>query len=425
MNRRHRAAQSPVKWVLWLGILLLIVAGLAAGAWRWLRPGVTVTEAVEGPVVQAFYSTGTIQPQREYPIKANLEGILTEVYVDKGDAVSKGQALAVVSDPARQFLLDKARAELSEKLKLADEKTSPVLLEFDARLRAANDLLDIARREQKRITDIIQTGGATQTDLDRAIDRFKQLWSEAESLKAQKAARQIELQREVEVAQSAVNIAQWNFEQQTLKSPIEGVVLDRPASRGTRLAINDHVMNIADVRPQNLVMRAAVDEEDIAGVSVGQVVKMTLYAFADRTFSGKVSRIYDQADESRRTFEVDVKLDGAADQQRLSPGMTGELAFVLAQKDRAVVIPSQAVQAGGTVWVVRGGRLARLTPEIGIRSVERAEVIEGINPGERVVIDPANDLREGQLVSTTYLAPAAAAGLNKKEIEEQPFKAFD
>jgi multidrug efflux pump subunit AcrA (membrane-fusion protein) len=53
-------------------------------ALRFLRPLVTVTEPVEGPVVQAFYSTGTVSPEREFPIKANIAGVITEMRVDKG-----------------------------------------------------------------------------------------------------------------------------------------------------------------------------------------------------------------------------------------------------------------------------------------------------------------------------------------------------
>ena len=86
----------------WISLSAGTLATLAAGAWLVLRitsPLVTVTDAVEGPVVQAFYSTGTIQPVREFPIKSNTAGILTEVKVDKGDRVSKGQSLAIVSDP--------------------------------------------------------------------------------------------------------------------------------------------------------------------------------------------------------------------------------------------------------------------------------------------------------------------------------------
>src|SRR3954469_4910716 len=93
--RRRRRAQSSVRWVLTASVVIAALIVAAVLALRYLRPVVVVTEAVEGPVVQAFYSTGTIQPVREFPIKSNTAGILTDVKVDKGDHVTKGQPLAV------------------------------------------------------------------------------------------------------------------------------------------------------------------------------------------------------------------------------------------------------------------------------------------------------------------------------------------
>lgn len=417
-----RRAQSTVRWVLIVACIAAGVAGAGWVAWNFLRPELTVTEAVEGPVVQAFYSTGTVEPEREYPVRSNIAGILTEVRVDKGSRVNQGDVLAVVSDPEVIYQRDRARAELQEAMKLADEATSPVLSEYDSSLQATLELLEIARREQDRVQELVGRSAASQIDLDRALDRVKQLWKEAEALKAQKAARRIGLEKEVEVARANLAAAEWNLQQQTLESPIAGVVLDRPTSLGTRVAVNDQIMRIANVEPRNLVMRAAVDEEDVANVDVDQPVRMTLYAFPGQVFSGVVSRIYDQADEARRTFEVDVRLDQPI--EKLSPGMTGELAFILAERERATVIPSQALQ-DGTVWVVQDGQLARTTPQIGIRSVERVEVIDGLPPGARVVIEPVGDMKEGQPVRTEYIDPVTAAGLNKPAVEEQPFKAFD
>src|SRR3954470_11296000 len=85
----HGRAQSSAKWVLGAALLIAAVVGGALAYIRLTSAAVVVTEAVEGPVVQAFYSTGTIQPDREFPIKANVAGILTSVLVDKGDRVKK------------------------------------------------------------------------------------------------------------------------------------------------------------------------------------------------------------------------------------------------------------------------------------------------------------------------------------------------
>ncbi|MDQ3440286.1 MAG: efflux RND transporter periplasmic adaptor subunit, partial [Planctomycetota bacterium] len=339
---KQRRAQSTARWIVIVATVTVCLAAAAYVALRFVRPVVTVSEAVEAPVVQAFYSTGTVQPQREYPIKSNVAGIITDVRVDKGDRVKKGDPLAIVADPERRFVADKTRAELLERQKRAEPKTSPVLKEFEARISAAQDILEIAKREEKRVSELVARNAASQRDLDQALDRMNVAWADLESWRAQSAAKQLELDRELQVAQAAVATAEWNLEQQTLKAPIDGVVLDRPIALGTRLAINDQVMRIADVAPANLVMRAAVDEEDVTKVRLDQDVRMTLYAFAGKILRGTVTRIYDQADEARRTFEVDVRLAEPSD--RLAPGMAGELAFIMDAKEKAIAVPAQAVQ---------------------------------------------------------------------------------
>ena len=86
-------------------------------------------------------------------------------------------------------------------------------------------------------------------------------------------------------------------------------------------------------------------------------------------------RFDDQADADRRTFEVDVKLSEI--EPHLQPGMTGELAFVVESRERAVVVPSQAVQSGA-VYVLEQGRLKRRPVKVGIKSVERTEILDGL-----------------------------------------------
>ncbi|MEO6434749.1 MAG: efflux RND transporter periplasmic adaptor subunit [Tepidisphaeraceae bacterium] len=420
--KRTRRAQSMAKWIFvaTIGGVALAIAGVVI--FQLSSPKVVVSEAVEGPVVQAFYSTGTIQPQREFPIKSNTAGIITEVKVDKGDTIKAGDLLAVVSNPELLYATQKAKAELEEKQKRAEAKTSPVIQEFDARITTNQALLDIAQREEQRIRTLLERNAASPTDLDTALDRLKTVWANLESFKAQRATRLLEMERELAVARSALDTANWNLEQQHLKAPIGGVVLDRPLTVGTRVAINDRVMTTADVTPARLVMRAAVDEEDVTKVRVEQTVRMTLYAYEDRTFEGKVLRIYPQADEARRTFEVDVQIVNPDD--RFSSGMTGELAFIMASRDKALVIPSQAVQKGA-VYTVENRRLKKLDVELGLRGIERTEVRNGLKPGVRIVISTIGDLEAGHRVRTNYTDPNTAAGYNKPKQVKDSFKGFN
>src|SRR4051812_7575896 len=178
MNRRR--AQSSARWILGAAGAIAAVVAVAVLALRLTAPIVTVTDAVEGPVVQAFYSTGTIQPEREYPIRSAAAGTITEVRVDKGSVVKKGELLAVVTDPALKFQVDKAQAELNEKRARLDPRTSPVLQEFDAKITAYGDMVDIAKREVTRAQGLVEHNAGAQGDLDIALDRLKKNWSDLE-----------------------------------------------------------------------------------------------------------------------------------------------------------------------------------------------------------------------------------------------------
>lgn len=407
--------------VVMIASAVVAVVGIAMGAWWFNRPAVSITRVIEGPVIEAFYATGTVRPRLEYPISSSVAGIVQKVLVEQGQAVKKGQELAFVSDPMLQLNADKARADLQTRREFADPAKSPVLRQFDRQIIAIQQMLDVAHQQEQRFATLAERNAASANDRDQAIEHEKKIWADLESLKAQRDARLRELQQDVEVAESADRAAREMLGRQTLRSPVDGVVLDQPIAQGTRVEINGHVMQIADCRMDNLIMRAAVDEENVAGVRGEQQVKMTLYSFPGRVFDGAVEQKYPKADPNRRTFDVDVKF--VTPEPRLQPGMTGELAFIQQTRDRALIVPSQAVQ-NGAIWTLRHGKLANSGATIGIRSIERTEITAGLNPGEPVVISPIGGLAEGQAVRVgTEVDPRLAADLNKPK-ESQVFKGF-
>jgi hypothetical protein len=308
-----------------------------------------------------------------------------------------------------------AKADLELKQQLADAEKSPILAEFEAKARAAREQFDVALREYKRQVELREKDSTPLATFDKAGEQLEMMRALVDTTAANKRTKQLELDRDAKVALAAHEIAQWNVDQQTILSPIEGRVLDRPVSVGTRVPVNGHLMQVANVAPERLIMRASVDEEDKTRVEIGQIVKVTLYAYEGQVFNAVVKQIYPQADPDRRTFEVDMAIEPP--DAKFSAGMTGELAFIVDQKPSALVVPSQSVQAG-KVWVVREGRVEPVDVQVGLQSIERAEILTGLAVGDRIVISSAIDLTAGQRVRTKYLDPATAAGLNKPEQEQ-------
>ena len=424
---RYRRGKTLIRGLIGLVVLLALVG---AGYWLYSRvlvPTAQVTTVVVAPVVQAFYATGTLQPVREHPIRSNVEGPLTQMMVDKGDTVKAGQKVGFVFVEEANLRHRQALADLELAQKRADADNSPIFREFDKRITATQEQLDIAKRDYERVKALRDSRDASESDFDRAAERVQVFWKELESLHAQKAARQLELERDLAVAKAALDIAQWKLDEQNIISPVEGVVLNRPTPLGTRVRLNDDLMIVADVRPQSLRMRAQIDEEDKTRTFLNQPVRSTLYAYPGRIFNGRVIQIYPQADADRRTFEIDLQLEPV--DERFAAGMTGELAFIVDEKAVALVVPSQAVrmnqQGQPEVWVIDDhGRIARQTVQLGLRSVERSEVASGLREGQTVVINPLDPGRIGRRVRLENVAPDVAAGLNTKP-EEKPSGGFN
>jgi HlyD family secretion protein len=405
-----------------IAVSVLALVAIGALGWWYSRPSVTVSEVIDGPVVQAFYATGTVRPRIEYPISSSVGGIVDQVLVSQGQAVKKGQPLAVVSDPNLAYQADKAKADLKMRREFADPVASPVLKQFDQQITAAEAMLKVADQTSQRFSNLAEKNAASANDRDQSVEHTKKIWGDLESLKAQRAAKLRELAEDVEVAESADRAAQESLQRQTLRSPVDGVVLDQPIGQGVRLEINGHLMQIADAVAQNLIMRAAVDEENIGGVTPGQTVKMALYSFPNRVFEGIVEQRYPQADSTRRTFDVDIKF--ASIEPKLQPGMTGELAFIEATRDSALIVPSQAVQRNA-IWIIRGGKLVQADAKIGLRSIERTEVASGLKAGDQIVISPLGDLKANDSVRVgTKVDPKVAADLNKPS-ETTLFRGFN
>jgi multidrug efflux pump subunit AcrA (membrane-fusion protein) len=418
-----RTARIRLALLLWLAVAILLAGASFAAVRAFTLPQVQVTHLTSGPVVQAFYATGTVQPEREYSVHANVAGILfLEPGIDKGLAVKKDQLLArVISDDLDQKL-KQTEAELKEKRARADDKDSPVLAEYDKRIEAYTEILALAKREMQRLLTLAETDNARPVEIERAQDRVKTTWAELEAARAQRAAKVLEVRKDLEVAQAASDMAKWNSQQQEIRSPIDGIILDWPSPNRTRQIINDTVLTLADVRPEKLVMRAAVDEEDKNKLRIGQLVQMTLYSFPNDKdkFTGHVKTIYHKADPQRRTFEVDVEIDRPTTQpttapnlyDQFSPGMTGELAFIEQAKKEANILPRQALQ-GDSFFLVRNGKLERIAAQPGVKNVTRVEVLAGVEPDALVLLSPIGTLQPGQSVRTQYVDPRQAADLNK------------
>ena len=209
-----------------------------------------------------------------------------------------------------------------------------------------------------------------------------------------------------------------------LLSPVNGVVLEKPAQEGMRFMPGELLFRIADLSSVWLIVE--VFEQDIGGVSTGQVVQVLINAYPDKLFSGKVGFIYPTLATETRTVKVRIELpngDGL-----LKPGLYGSAMLVTqGDKDAHLAAPDSAVIDSGTRQIVllqRGqGQFEPRTVKLGLQADGYREVLGGLEAGDEVVtranflIDAESNLKSAL---DSFDSPDADAGQATPEATPPP-----
>jgi membrane fusion protein, copper/silver efflux system len=171
-----------------------------------------------------------------------------------------------------------------------------------------------------------------------------------------------------------------------LLSPVNGVVLEKPAQEGMRFMPGELLFRIADL--STVWLLAEVFEQDIAGVRLGQIVQVRINAYPERQFNGKVGFIYPTLATETRTVKVRVELPNS--EGLLKPGLYGSVTLAaLDDKNTHLAVPDSAVIDSGTRQIVllkRGdGQFEPRVVKLGLQADGYWEVLEGLDAGNDVV----------------------------------------
>jgi Cu(I)/Ag(I) efflux system membrane fusion protein len=213
----------------------------------------------------------------------------------------------------------------------------------------------------------------------------------------------------------------------TLRSPVDGVVLDKPAVKGMRFMPGEALYKIADL--SSLWLLAEVFEQDLAWIAPGQEAAVRVNAYPEKVFRGKVVFVYPTVTAETRTARVRIELPNPG--RLLKPDMYASVELAVRQRgDKRLTVSDSAVLDSGTkqiVLVQRGeGKFEPREVKLGRRGEGVVEVLEGVKEGETVVvsanflIDSESNLKAavgafGQSAAGASAKPAAAAGAHAAE----------
>lgn len=174
--------------------------------------------------------------------------------------------------------------------------------------------------------------------------------------------------------------------QVTYSAPVDGIVLDKKAIEGMRFQAGTPLYRIADL--STVWVMADVYEHDLAHISVGQPVQISIDAIPDKTFDAKVAFIYPTLNEATRTTPIRMVL--ANPDGKLRPGMFAHVDLSTGGGKSRLTVPLTAVLDDGSKQVVLldqgGGKFTPHTVKLGVQGKDDVEVLDGLNEGDRVVV---------------------------------------
>ncbi|WP_439345266.1 efflux RND transporter periplasmic adaptor subunit [Vacuolonema iberomarrocanum] len=406
-------------------VLLGIVMPLAASCGGMSRPAAQAQSsppveageeivAVETAIAQTAAIktdrelTGTTEPIRQVSLRSQTEGQLVSLAVDVGDRVNQGQSLGQIDDRLLTTQVQQAEAELASRRSAVAEAQAEVS-DVQAQVAQLQVQLQQAIADADRLQNLADEGAVTTQQAEQA---------QTARLAAEQAVRSTEervrtRQQAVAAAQAQVTAQQATLAEiqqrrafSALNAPIGGAVLERLRQPGDLVRLGEEILTLGDFRTIKVVV--PVSELELALVQVGQSVPVRLDAFPDRTFTGRVERIAPVADTVARLVPVEILLPN--NEGLITAGLLARASFQASPNQ--VIVPERALdlgsgeepvmfvlqQAGETVTV------HQRSVEVGDRAQSEVEILNGIEPGETIIVRSSGPLTDGQTVRLSLLS---------------------
>ena len=385
----------PLRWF----VAIALLAGAAFVFWHFrplqqvqaLTVDTTVAQAPRQQILASSESvldaTGYVIARRMATVSSKVTGKVMEVLVEEGMRVEEGQVLATLDDSVNRAQLDMEEAQVAS--------AQAAVEELEVQIRQAE--LNLGRTR-----DLAASRLASQAELDRDELNLQAL-----------RARLEKTERDIEVAERALQIQRQLLEDMQIRAPFSGVVIAKAAQPGEMISpvaagggfTATGICTIVDM--ESLEVEVDVNEAYINRVFSGQEATITLNAWPDDPYAAEVIAIIPAANRNQAT--VRVRIGFINRDERVMPEMGVRVAFMEDAGAAAlpatqgetlpagVLVPDSAiVREGGVthVWVVTDGRISRRPVELGQTNGANALVFSGLDAGERVVSRFDPDLRE-------------------------------
>jgi len=396
------------------GVLFLIAVTLLLAACSRKeaepQPIVTVqTAPVErGAIQQIVTAEAILFPRDQAAITPKIVSPVKTFYVNRGSPVHRGQLLAILENR------DLAAAEIENKGAYEQAQatygleTSSALPEewqkAELDRKTAKEALDAEQKVYDSRRTLFQQGAMPRKELDASAVSLAQARATYDIAEQHLVALQSSgKQQQLKSAKGQLTSAEGKYQGAAaqlayteIRSPIDGVVTDRPSYPGETPPPGTPLLTVMDT--SSVIARAHIPQNEAAALKVGDAA--TIAAPGDVRVDGKVTLVSPALDPNSTTVEVWVQ--AANPDGRLRPGTTVTVAMVAQTVNDAVVVPVSAVQktpdGGSVVMIVTQDRAHQVAVETGIRQSDRVQITKGLSGGESVIVSGAYALPDNTQV---------------------------
>lgn len=318
----------------WLVVLIVLGAlgGLAYGpGLAYLKERNKVqfrqAEVTRGKIIAVVNSTGTVKPVLSVSVGSFVSGPIVEVLVDFNHEVKKGQLLARVDPKIYDATVKRDKATL------ATQKAGVMRVKAN---------LEQAVNNEKRSVALRKENASFISDQDMDQFKFARMALQADLALAEAS---------VDQAQESLGLSEANLKYTEIRSPVDGVVIDRKIDEGQTMAAQFQTPELfimaPDMRAEMRVF-ASVDEADIglirAAKEAGQPVRFTVDSYPDDLFEGTIFQIRMSSTTTQNVVTYPVVVSAKNPDLKLMPGMTASISFQLSETDIVRRIPNAALR---------------------------------------------------------------------------------
>ena len=327
-------------------------------------------------------SVGSLFALEEVTVSSEVDGKVDEVLVDVGDRVERGQPLVNVSTIELKLALDQQRAlyqQARARLGITEDSDDIKNVLDSAEVKKAAADLKEAEEAYKRSQQLLEKRLIPRQDFDQVDARVHSARA-AYDLAVQSVQN---LRAQLPQYKASVELAEKKLRDAVIRAPFKGQIKERVVSPGQYLKVQTPVMVIVSVDP--LRVRLKIPETMAGLIQIGDRLQVTVDAYPNRTFSGKLSRINPSVDPQSRTLEVEALLENP--EGLLKPGFFVKARIPSAKLDPGMVVPQDALQYSYGIYkifLIQGDVLKEQEVKVGDLSAEQIEIVSGVKAGDMI-----------------------------------------